>query len=94
MLFTPKTITVKDIVNELQKIKVIKNVHHIHVWQLNEDEVHFEAHIDFEDDITLSQFDIVLNKVEEVLYHKFEINHVNIQPEFGKCGDKDVIVQD
>jgi len=94
MLFTPKTITVKDIVNELQKIKVIKNVHHIHVWQLNEDEVHFEAHIDFEDDITLSQFDGVLNKVEEVLYHKFEINHVNIQPEFGKCGAKDVIVQD
>ena len=83
MLFTPKTITVKDIVNELQKIKVIKNVHHIHVWQLNEDEVHFEAHIDFEEDITLSQFDVILNKVEEILYHKFEINHVNIQPEYG-----------
>ena len=94
MLFTPKAITVKDIVIELQKIKVIKNVHHIHVWQLNEDEVHFEAHIDFEEDITLSQFDVILNEVEDILYHKFEINHVNIQPEYGKCGAKDVIVQD
>jgi len=94
MLFTPKAITVKDIVIELQKNKVIKNVHHIHVWQLNEDEVHFEAHIDFEEDITLSQFDVILNEVEDILYHKFEINHVNIQPEYGKCGAKDVIVQD
>lgn len=94
MLFTPETITVKDIVNELQKIKAIKNVHHIHVWQLNEDEVHFEAHIDFKEDITLTQFDIILNNVENILYNKFEINHVNIQPEFGKSGDKDVIVQD
>ena len=69
-------------------------MHHIHVWQLNEDEVHFEAHIDFEDDISLSQFDLILNEIEELLFHKFEINHVNIQPEYGKCDVKDVIVQD
>ena len=31
---------------------------------------------------------------EDILFKKFEINHVNIQPEFGKCDDKDVIVQD
>ena len=69
-------------------------MHHIHVWQLNEEEVHFEAHIDFEEDISLSQFDTILNEIEALLYHKFEINHVNIQPEYGKCDDKDVIVQD
>ena len=40
MLFTPEAITVKDIVSELQKNTAIKNVHHIHVWQLNENEVH------------------------------------------------------
>lgn len=94
MLFTPEAITVKDIVSELQKNTAIKNVHHIHVWQLNENEVHFEAHIDFNEDITLSQFDAVLNEVEDILYHKFEINHVNIQPEYGKSDAKDVIIQD
>jgi cobalt-zinc-cadmium efflux system protein len=94
MLFTPDSIPIKDIVTEIQKNKSIKNVHHIHVWQLNEDEVHFEAHIDFENDITLSQFDVILTEIEELLFHKFQINHVNIQPEFGKCDVKDVIVQD
>jgi len=94
MLFTPEDIHVKDIVKEIQQIESIKNVHHVHVWQLNEDEVHFEAHIDFQNNITLSEFDSILEEIEEILYHKFNINHVNIQPEFGKCGAKDIIVQD
>jgi cobalt-zinc-cadmium efflux system protein len=94
MLFTPDAIPVEAIVEEIQRIKEIKNVHHIHVWQLNEDEIHFEAHIDFERNITLLEFDVILNKVEELLYHKFEISHVTIQPEFGKCGNKEIIVQD
>lgn len=94
MLFTPEDIHVKDIVNELQQLKEIKNVHHVHIWQLNENEVHLEAHIDFNEDIYLSKFDYILHNIEEILHHKFEINHVNIQPEFGKCDSKDVIVQD
>jgi cobalt-zinc-cadmium efflux system protein len=94
MLFTPEEIPIDEIVKEINGLEAIKNVHHIHVWQLNEDEIHFEAHIDFHQNISLSEFDEILHKVEDILFHKFEINHVNIQPEFGKCGDKDVIVQD
>ncbi|MDB9960495.1 cation diffusion facilitator family transporter [Oceanihabitans sp.] len=94
MLFTPESIPIQEIVGEIQKNKSIKNVHHIHVWQLNEDEVHFEAHVDFEEDITLTQFDVILTEIEALLFYKFKINHVNIQPEFGKCDAKDVIVQD
>ncbi|EDP69496.1 cobalt/zinc/cadmium cation efflux pump protein [Flavobacteriales bacterium ALC-1] len=94
MLFTPEDIPVDEIIKEINAFESIKNVHHIHVWQLNEDETHFEAHVDFESNITLSEFDIILHQIEELLFHKFEINHINIQPEFGKCDSKDVIVQD
>ncbi len=94
MLFTPNTIEVKNIVEVLSKMEPIKNVHHVHIWQLNEQEIHLEAHIDFKEDIRLSQFDTILNEIEEVVYHKFGINHVNIQPEFGKCDSKHIIVQD
>lgn len=94
MLFTPEDIRIKDIVSDIQNIDIIKNVHHVHIWQLNEEEIHLEAHIDFKENITLSQFDIVLHDIEELVFHNFGINHVNIQPEFGKCDAKDVIVQD
>ncbi len=94
MLFTPNTIQVQQIVLAIGKIEPIKNVHHVHIWQLNEDEVHLEAHIDFNEDIKLSEFDGILDKIEEVVYHNYGINHVNIQPEFGKCDSKHIIVQD
>ena len=94
MLFTPEDIHVKDIVEKLNTIQEIRNTHHVHVWQLNEEEIHLEAHIDFHKDLNLSEFDVILNDIEELLYHEFHINHVNIQPEFGKCDSKEVIVQD
>ncbi|WP_406685293.1 cation diffusion facilitator family transporter [Seonamhaeicola sp. MEBiC1930] len=94
MLFTPDTIPIKQIVEEINAFESIKNVHHVHVWQLNEEEIHLEAHIDFNKDITLSQFDIILREIEEFVLQKYHINHVNIQPEFRKDDAKDIIVQD
>ncbi len=94
MLFTPRTIEIQDIVESICTINMVKNVHHVHIWQLNEDEVHMEAHIDFTEDIKISQFDEILEEIEEHVYHKHGINHVNIQPEFDKCDSKSVIVQD
>jgi len=94
MLFTPNELHIQDIVKELCTIDKVKNVHHIHLWQLNEDETHFEAHIDFNNDIKLSDFDKVLNQIEDILLQKFQINHINIQPEFGRPGNKAIIVQD
>ena len=94
MLFTPDDINLEKLRDAISKNPEIKNVHHIHIWQLNENEIHMEAHIDFYEDISLSQFDTVLDKVEEVLYHDFGINHVNIQPEYKKDDPKDIIVQD
>ncbi|MEO0527566.1 MAG: cation diffusion facilitator family transporter [Bacteroidota bacterium] len=94
MLFTPETIEVQKIVASICGIPHIKNVHHVHIWQLNEDEIHLEAHVDFSTDIKLSEFDDILYSIEEKVYHEFGINHVNIQPEFGKCDIKKIIVQD
>ncbi|MDT0651243.1 cation diffusion facilitator family transporter [Autumnicola edwardsiae] len=94
MLFTPDDLALEEIVKKISEIPEIKNVHHVHVWQLNEEETHLEAHIDFNEDISLSQFDVILEKIEHLVFHNFNINHVNIQPEFGKCDDKDLVVQD
>jgi len=94
MLFTPTDMSLKEIAQKVNKIKSVKNIHHIHIWQLNEDEIHLEAHIDFENDIKLSEFDAILDEIEELLINQYNINHVNIQPEYRKCDEKDIIVQD
>jgi cobalt-zinc-cadmium efflux system protein len=94
MLFTPDAIPIKQIVEEINTFESIKNVHHVHVWQLNEEEIHMEAHVDFNNNITLSEFDDILHEIEALVFKNYDINHVNIQPEYGKCDAKDVIVQD
>lgn len=94
MLFTPEHIDIKEIVREVHKIPGVNKLHHIHVWHLNEEELHLEAHLDCFDDIRMSEFNNLLHLLEEVLYEKFGINHVNIQPEFHKEDPKDFIVQD
>jgi cobalt-zinc-cadmium efflux system protein len=94
MLFTPDYIDIKEIVREVHKIKGVNKLHHIHVWHLNDEELHLEAHLDCSEDIKMSEFNILLEKIETVLYNEFKINHINIQPEFKKEDPKDFIVQD
>ncbi|NJM79087.1 MAG: cation transporter [Flavobacterium sp.] len=94
MLFTPEEINIKELVREVHKIDGVNKLHHIHVWHLNEDELHLEAHLDCSEDIKMSDFNVLLQKIEVVLLEKFGINHINIQPEFKKEDSKDYIVQD
>ncbi len=94
MLFTPEEIDIKEIVEEVHKIPGAGKLHHIHVWHLNDDELHLEAHLDCTEDIKISEFDNLLHKIEAVLFEKFHINHINIQPEFKKEDSKETIVQD
>jgi len=94
MLFTPDHIDIKELVREVHKIEGVNKLHHIHIWNLNDDELHLEAHLDCSEDIKMSEFNILLDKIEQVLFTKFQINHINIQPEFKKEDPKDFIVQD
>ncbi|WP_445453413.1 cation diffusion facilitator family transporter [Flavobacterium sp. 25HG05S-40] len=94
MLFTPDFIDIKEVVREVHKIKGVNKLHHIHIWHLNDEELHLEAHLDCADDIKMSEFNVLLNEIEMVLYNKFNINHTNIQPEFKKEDPKHFIVQD
>ncbi|WP_127845984.1 cation diffusion facilitator family transporter [Psychroflexus aestuariivivens] len=94
MLFTPNDIDINKIVETINAMESVKNMHHVHLWQLNEEEVHLEAEIDFMNDISLSEFDDILLEIESILKDKFGINHITIQPEYNKSDNKNIIVQD
>ncbi|GGX19833.1 cation diffusion facilitator family transporter [Aquimarina muelleri] len=94
MLYTPDDIEVKQIVSIVNELPNVKSLHHIHIWQLNEDETHLEAHIDFNSNIKVSEFGEILYTIEVILQEKFKINHVTLQPEYENKDNKDIIVQD
>ena len=94
MLFTPEHINIKDVVWEVNQLPKVKKLHHVHIWNLSDNELHLEAHLDLNENISTTEFNELLLEIESLLHDKFDINHVTIQPEYNKEDPKEVIVQD
>ncbi len=90
MQFTPEEVNIHKIVKEIEVINGVNNVHHVHVWQINEHDLMFEAHIDVKEDVRVSDFGEILSRIKEVL-HRHDIDHSTIQPEFMVDDNKNVI---
>ncbi len=93
MQYAPKSVDIKKIEQKICELDGIKNIHHLHIWQLNDKEIMLEAHIDFYEDIKITQFEKKLASIESIL-KDFNIHHFNIQPELSFCSGKDLIHQD
>lgn len=92
MHFVPSGLNIKEIETLILQNRLIKNVHHVHLWQINDDQIHFEAHLDFMEDIKLSEVQNCLAQVRDLLKKEFKINHTVLQPEIEGCDDIGLIV--
>ena len=90
MQFTPDDIDIKEIAAEIEKIPGVRNIHHVHVWQINEHDLMFEAHLDLAEDIRVSGFEEILGQIKTLLAGT-NIRHVTIQPEFSVDDRKQII---
>jgi cobalt-zinc-cadmium efflux system protein len=62
----------------------------VHVWQINEHDLMFEAHIDMTDDVSLSTFESILGQIRNTLSQN-GIEHSTIQPEYSMDDSKQII---
>ncbi len=85
MQYAPKGIVLKDIQNDIEKIEGIKDIHHAHVWGVTEEAIYFEAHINTEKDIKISESCCLKDKIEQILKEKYSINHSTLQFEYDSC---------
>jgi len=92
MQFTPSGIDLDEINKRIVDIEEVENLHHVHIWQLDEKMILFEAHIDLNKNITIEAFQQILDQVDLIL-HNYGIYHTNIQPEFNRDDNKEMIVQ-
>ena len=90
MQFTPSRIDIEELAIEITRIQGVKNLHHVHVWQLDDRDLMMEGHIDLDQDFTISQFEKILEKVEQILV-RYGIHHFNIQPELEREDQKELI---
>jgi len=92
MQFTPEGINVDEVVKAIASEPEIKDVHHIHIWKLNDHQINLEAHLDFKEDVTLSTSNRVIDRLEKKLHDTFEIEHTTFQCEYDRDDKKEMIV--
>ncbi len=91
MQHTPEGLNLHEIKKEIEKIREVKNIHHIHAWNLTDQLIHFEAHVDTNDDLLLSQAEKVREQIENILRDSFKIDHITLQFEYKTDDHKSMI---
>ncbi len=83
MQSTPDGLSVTEMVAAMEDVAGVVNVHHVHIWQLDEQANALEAHV------TVTDFD----RAEEIkatlrkrLASRFNITHSTLELEAGPCG--------
>lgn len=95
MQFAPVHLNLEEIHAKVKELVEVENMHHVHIWQLDDNQINFEAHISFRNDLVLSEVNKVLHNLEHMLHDEFEINHVTLQPELnGFCEDESMVSQE
>jgi len=83
---TPGHINLDELALDLKKIDGVKGVHHMHVWSLDENNIHFEVHVEVAD-MPVSDTAAIRRDVEYALHTGYGIDHVTLQFEHAPaCG--------
>jgi len=90
MQFSPDNIDINLITRKLEALEGVRNIHHVHIWQIDEHEIMFEAHVDVTNNISISDFEVLLEKIKSTLAD-YGINHITIQPEYSVPDNKQLI---
>lgn len=90
MMGTPGTISLPQLQQGLEHLPGVENIHHVHVWQMSEHDIHFEAHVDVTDRL-VSDCTSLSTQIEKTLHDLYHITHVTLQFESNRCTHKELV---
>ncbi|WP_345972752.1 cation diffusion facilitator family transporter [Sulfurimonas diazotrophicus] len=88
MQFAPADVELDAVADTVCGDPAIAGIHHVHLWRLSDHAVHFEAHLDFAEDLPLSRVTQTVEALEKRLRERFGITHTTFQCEYGRDDDK------
>lgn len=91
---TPVGFDLPQMIEQLEKEDEIIGIHHVHVWQLDEEHRSMEAHVVI-NRTAAGRLEEIKSAVKQTLYEQFEIQHSTLEFEFGtpgiECGNPCVL---
>lgn len=87
MQATPSDLDISELENSIKNVDKVCDVHHVHVWQLNEKQTMMECHVVVqESDITDMEF--IKKSIKKLLHDKFDIHHSTLEFEYKPCNSR------
>ncbi|MBI5825953.1 MAG: cation transporter [Chloroflexi bacterium] len=80
----PENIDMQEMVEKIHTIDGVRGVHDLHVWSINESLRMLSAHV-VTDDISINDGLAIQQKINELLAHRFNIQHATLQMECKNC---------
>jgi len=91
MMKTPADVDAVVIKTALEAVSGVRNLHHVHMWQVDEKDRHCEGHVVLEE-MLLSQATIILSSLEECLRADFGFHHCVLQIETERGHDQRLVL--
>lgn len=79
---TPDNIALDDIIQAMEHVNGVSNIHHVHIWQLDEHKNALEAHVVVDD---FGETETVKAALKAELEKRFNITHSTLEFEIEHC---------
>lgn len=78
----PEDISINEVINVMAAVDGVLNVHHLHIWQIDEEKNALEAHVVI---TNFSQTEQIKGALKAVLEQQFSITHSTLEFEVDHC---------
>lgn len=78
----PENIAIDAVINAMECVDGVSNVHHVHIWQLDEHENALEAHVVIDD---FGDTEAMKTALKAELERQFGISHSTLEFEIARC---------
>lgn len=84
---TPADIEIPEIRRSMAEVSGVLDVHHLHIWRLDEQNILLESHIVIDED-DMSRMESIKSALKESLGNQFNIHHSTLEFEFEPCKER------
>lgn len=85
MQAVPRGLDLDEIQSTLESLPEVADIHHMHLWRLNDDKLYFESHVNLAENIDIQQINTIRQALESLLNDRFGITHTTLQFEYDAC---------
>ncbi len=80
----PENISIEEVTSTMERVEGVLNIHHLHLWQLDEHKNALEAHVVIQD---FAETEEIKTTLKGELKKHFAITHSALEFETGHCSD-------